>query len=239
MQFKSRNMRALAECVIGDAAHFPYRSSKYITQFFEDCDLPFVHDGSTRWAWATDRLTELLAEPSSQPYTLPARFVHIFRVLMDKSEAVDEDLDRARALETLNVPFKKEGYQAYFDDTGTLQIRHIETRKVSEASNPYRPLAPEEVKRREQLAGYLDACSEDQLIAEVLLPMFRQLGFHRITAAGHADKQLEYGKDIWMRYTLPTMHVIYFGIQAKKGKIDSSGVTKSGNANVAEIHNRS
>lgn len=238
MQFKSRNMRALAECVVGDSDHFPYRSSKYITEFFEDCDLPFVHDGSTRWAWATDRLTELLAEPSPQPYTLPPRFVHVFRVLMDKSEAVDDDLDRAKALETLNVPFKKEGYQAYFDDTGTLQIRHIATKKVSEASNPHRPLAPEEVKRREQLAAYLDACSEDQLIEEVLLPMFRQLGFHRITAAGHADKQLEYGKDIWMRYTLPTMHVIYFGIQAKKGKIDSSGVTKTGNANVAEIHNQ-
>lgn len=67
MQFKSRNVRSLAECVVGDAAHFPYRSSKYITEFFEDCDLPFVHDGSTRWAWATDRLTELLSEPSPQP----------------------------------------------------------------------------------------------------------------------------------------------------------------------------
>ena len=68
--------------------------------------------------------------------------------------------------------------------------------------------------------------------------MFRQLGYHRITSAGHADKALEYGKDVWMRFTLPTMHVIYFGIQAKKGKIDSSGVTKTGNANVAEIHNQ-
>ncbi|MEH1128386.1 hypothetical protein [Micromonospora sp. CPCC 206061] len=41
-----------------------------------------------------------------------------------------------------------------------------------------------------------------------------------------------------MRYTLPTQHVLYFGIQAKKGKLDSSGVTKTGNANVAEIHNQ-
>ncbi|WP_421566322.1 hypothetical protein [Ochrobactrum sp. EDr1-4] len=88
------------------------------------------------------------------------------------------------------------------------------------------------------MAEYLDKCSDDQLIAEVLLPMFRQLGYHRITATGHADKALEYGKDVWMRFTLPTMHVIYFGIQAKKGKIDSSGVTNTGNANVAEIHNQ-
>ncbi len=41
-----------------------------------------------------------------------------------------------------------------------------------------------------------------------------------------------------MRYTLPTQHRLYFGIQVKKGKLDSSGVTKTGNANIAEIHNQ-
>jgi len=94
------------------------------------------------------------------------------------------------------------------------------------------------VKRREQLEAYLNRASEDELIEDVLLPLFRQLGFHRITAAGHKDKALEYGKDIWMRYTLPTQHVLYFGIQAKKGKLDSAGVTKGANANMAEIYNQ-
>jgi hypothetical protein len=41
-----------------------------------------------------------------------------------------------------------------------------------------------------------------------------------------------------MRYTLPTQHYLYFGIQAKKAKLDASGVTKAGNANVAEITTR-
>lgn len=72
----------------------------------------------------------------------------------------------------------------------------------------------------------------------MLLPLFRQLGYHRITAAGHRDKALEYGKEIWMRYALPTQHVLYFGIQAKKGKLDASGQTKAGNAGVAEIHHQ-
>lgn len=39
-----------------------------------------------------------------------------------------------------------------------------------------------------------------------------------------------------MRYKLPTEHVIYFGIQAKKGKLDSAGATKGSNANIAEIY---
>jgi hypothetical protein len=71
------------------------------------------------------------------------------------------------------------------------------------------------------LAVFLDKASEDELIADVLLPLFRQLGFHRITAAGHKDKALEYGKDVWMRYTLPTQHVLYFGLQAKRDKLDA------------------
>ena len=102
--------------------------------------------------------------------------------------------------------------------------------------NPHRPFSAAELERRDQLLAYLQTASEDALIEEILLPLFRQLGFHRITAAGHKDKALEYGKDVWMRYTLPTQHVLYFGIQAKKGKLDASGASRGGNTNVAEVH---
>src|SRR4051812_39327874 len=97
------------------------------------------------------------------------------------------------------------------------------------AANPHRPFSPIEVERRERLLSYLDGASEDELIEEILLPLFRQLGFYRITAAGHKDKTLEYGKDVWMKYTLPTMHVLYFGIQAKRGKLDASGAPTARN----------
>jgi hypothetical protein len=238
MQFKSRNTRAIAEMVVGNVSHFPYRSSSYITQFFEECDLGFVHDGSTRWWWTSSRLDELLADPQPAANTLPSRFVAVLRTLMDKRDATDDDPDRSLALQALNEPLKREGFEAYYAEDDILRVRHIATRTVSQSINPHRPLTPSEAKRREQLTAYLDVCSEDELIEEVLMPMFRQLGFHRITVAGHQDKALEYGKDIWMRYTLPTQHVLYFGIQAKKGKIDSSGITKQDNKNVAEIHNQ-
>jgi hypothetical protein len=39
-----------------------------------------------------------------------------------------------------------------------------------------------------------------------------------------------------MKYTLPTQHILYFGIQAKKGKLDAAGVSKGSNVNVAEVH---
>jgi|GEM_PF-1298852 hypothetical protein len=133
----------------------------------------------------------------------------------------------------------------------SLPVRHLDDEEISRVTiapksklasspevNPHRPLSVAEIKRKSQLVNYMDMISEDELIEEVLLPLFRQLGFHRITTAGHKDKALEYGKDIWMKYVLPTQHVLYFGAQVKKGKLDSSGMSKGGNSNIAEIHNQ-
>ncbi|MBV9572350.1 MAG: hypothetical protein JO056_14010 [Alphaproteobacteria bacterium] len=238
MRFKSRNLRALAEMVIGDNDKFQYRSSSYITQFFQECDLDLIHNGSTRWAWTSDRLAELLSEPSEAPNTLPPRFVHVLRVLMQKGDATEKDPDRQIALAELNKPLSREGFEAFYGDDSHLYIRHIGTQTISVAISPHRPFTPDEIRKRESLSRFLDGCSEDDLIGEVLLPLFRQLGFQRISAAGHKDKALEYGKDVWMRFVLPTQHVLYFGMQAKKGKLDAAGSTHGSNSNVAEIHNQ-
>jgi hypothetical protein len=160
----------------------------------------------------------------------------VLRTLRDKADAQDGDPDRSKALAALNEPLMREGFEAYFVEDNVLHVRHIRSRTISIPSNPHRPLTSAELKRRDQIAAYLGTCSEDELIEEVLLPMFRQLGFHRITSAGHKDKALEYGKDVWMRYTLPTQHVLYFGIQAKKGKLDAAGASRDSNKNVAEIY---
>jgi len=238
MKFNDRNLRSLADAVIGDVEFFQYRSSSYITRFFQECDMDFVHDGSTRWAWTQKVLSELLQDPQPSPNALPDRFVHVLCVLMQKADATENDPDRTKALEFLNKPLSREGYEAYYGEDQLLYIRHIRTNTVSIAVNPHRPLTPKEIEKRERLIAYLDKCSEDNLIESVLLPLFRQLGFYRITSTGHKDKALEYGKDIWMRFVLPTQHVLYFGIQTKKGKIDSSGVSKESNSNIAEIYNQ-
>lgn len=60
----------------------------------------------------------------------------------------------------------------------------------------------------------------------------------RINVAGHKDKALEYGKDIWMKLQLPTSHFIYFAVQVKKGKIDAAGKSKADHENVAEVLNQ-
>jgi hypothetical protein len=238
MKWKNRNLRELADMICGNADHFRYRSSSYITEFFEDCDLDYAHDGSTRWAWVAGKLEEVLAQPHPGPSVPPEAFIRIVRAVLDKGDAQEGDPGRGKALAALNVVLAREGWEAFYDDHGLGQLRHIATNTVAQMANPHRPLTPAEVERRDQLTAYLDKCSEDKLIEEVLLPLFRQLGFHRVTAAGHKDKALEYGKDVWMKYTLPTLNVLYFGIQAKKGKLDSAGMSKEGSSNIAEILNQ-
>jgi len=238
MKWKSRSLRELADIICGNATYFRYRSSSYITEFFQDCDLDYVHDGSTRWAWVASRLEEILAQPHPGPSLPPDAFVRVIRAVLDKSEAQEGDPDRSKALALLNNVLGREGWEAFYDEHGIGQLRHIVTNTVAQIANPHRPLTSSELERKDQLADFLDKCSEDELIEEVLLPLFRQLGFARVTAVGHKDKALEYGKDVWMKYTLPTLHVLYFGIQAKKGKLDSSGVSKDGSGNVAEILNQ-
>lgn len=110
--------------------------------------------------------------------------------------------------------------------------------KKTPEANPSRPLSAAEQKKIKQLNDFLENLSEDDLINEVLMPLFRHLGFYRITITGHKDKALEYGKDIWMKYELPTKHLLYFGVQVKKDKLDSAGLSKGSNTNIAEIKNQ-
>ncbi|MBZ0497097.1 hypothetical protein HLH93_18655 [Acinetobacter baumannii] len=209
-----------------------------MTQFFDECDLPYVHDGSTRWWWTAERLKELLEEPCAKD-SLPEKFINLLRILMYKSDATEDDPERINALMELNKPLSREGFEAFYGNDNILYVRNIRTNNLIKPNeNPHRPFTEDELKKRELLINFLERCSEDELIEKILLPLFRILGFQRITVAGHKDKALEYGKDIWMKFTLPTQHIIYFGIQVKKGKLDSSGMTKAGNHNIAEIYNQ-
>lgn len=124
MKFKSKNLREIAECIIGDKNYFNYKTSWYISEFFKDCGLPFMHDGSTRWAWTSDRLAELLEE-SCPPTALPPMFVHVLRTLMHKSDATEDDPGRINALIELNKPLSREGYEAFYSTDNNLYIKNL------------------------------------------------------------------------------------------------------------------
>ncbi len=243
MIFKNRTLSQIADMICGnystEPSYFVYRSSKFLTEFFGDVGTEYEHDGSTRGLWVADTLKAILSEPNSSPDMPSETFLRVIQVLMDPSDALNEDNRLLNALQMLNNVIAREGFEAFYAEDKKCYLKHIASNKILKATeNPHRPLTSAEVKRRELLQSFLDICSEDTLIEEILLPLFRQLGFYRITAPGHKDKALEYGKDIWMKFMLPTQHMLYFGIQVKKGKLDSAGVSKSSNANIAEIYNQ-
>lgn len=76
---------------------------------------------------------------------------------------------------------------------------------------------------REKFIRFLDTADEDEFTEKLLVPLFKKLGFERVKAAGHKDKLLEFGKDVWMVYDLPTQHELFVGVQVKVGRIHSSG----------------
>jgi hypothetical protein len=243
MQFKQRTLMQIADMICGnfevDKSLFVYRSSSRLTEFFMDCDTDYVHDGSTRQSWVAETLRAILTEHQPGPNTPPDTFTRVIERLMDQSDAQNERYDRPGAMTMLATALAREGFEPFYADDKKCYLRHVATNTITAPqANPHRPFSASELARRGQLISYLDTASEDELIEDVLLPLFRQLGFQRITAAGHKDKAIEYGKDVWMKYILPTQHVLYFGIQAKKGKLDSSGVSKGENANIAEIYNQ-
>jgi hypothetical protein len=244
VKLHKRTVRQLANLVVGNQdvskGLFPYRSSKYITEFFEEMDTDYEHDGTTRAAWTEGVIEEILmADRRSGPAAVPDAFARLINRLMDLGEREDGDEEgRPKALALLNECLARDGFEAFYGEDKRCYLKHIATKTVAAAPapDPHKAFSIAEAAKRNRLADYLDRASEDDLIEKILLPLFRQLGYRRITAAGHRDKALEYGKDVWMKYVLPTTHVLYFGLQAKKGKLDASGAPRAANANIAEIH---
>lgn len=232
--FRQRSLRVIADQICGDAPFFMYRTGTLLQEFMEDCGFDEGFSGTRRW-WVVDRIKESLNDPAPGAHALPDRFTTIIRHLMNPSECKDEARDRTNALLGLNDALRDEGFEAFYADDGNCYVRHLKTNTLSMSPNLKRPLSKEERETRELLDSYLNGCSEDDLTTKILLPLFRQLGFERITVAGHRDKSMEFGKDLWMKFTLPTQHSIYFGIQVKKGKVDAAGATKGSNANAMEL----
>lgn len=242
MRLSSRTISDLAELICGGSGssggfhwkNFPYRSSSQLTQFFHSCDLPYGHDGSTRKYWVENVLEALNQGVVMVQQLPPDSIIRIVQELMDAVDYQREGLDRNAALEDLNHVLGRDGIEAYFDAAGRCHIRNAQTSATSATSNiQARPLSPVELSRRRQIAAFLDTASEDEFIEKLLVPLFRQLGFLRVTATGHRDKALEYGKDLWMKYQLPTGHFIYFSAQVKKDKIDAAG--RNLNSNISGI----
>lgn len=237
MKLRDYVLEQLAAMMIGDHPAFPYKSSYYITRFCDRSGLPFSHDGSTRKHWMADRLKELNQTEGPSP-DLPS--TAILRMIFELFDADDFDRgekSRETALTELNKVLSKQGLEAYFDAHGGCYVKNTGAGVASPTFSPQpRPLSADELLQRQRVADFLESASEDEFTEKLLVPLFQRLGFHRVNATGHKEKTLEFGKDLWMKFQLPTGHWLYFGAQIKRGKLDASG--SSGDANTATVLNQ-
>jgi hypothetical protein len=241
MKLNERTLANIAIMICGDkdqkaGKNFMYRSSSRLTGFFADCGLHYVHDGSTRKYWVIDVLKMLNLEPAELPDLPSESLLRVIEGLMDVDYFQDDNLDRADALAELNKALSRDSLVAFLDSSGKCHVRNDGSGVVSSnlPKRP-RPLARDETAQRDRLAQFLDEASEDEFTTVVLVPFFQRLGFHRVDALGHREKTLEFGKDLWMKFQLPTGHWLYFCAQIKKVKIDAQGVSEG---NVAEVLNQ-
>ena len=83
----------IADMICGnESEYFKYRSSSYLSEFFEECDMEqYVHDGSTRKWWVASVLDEILGHPADDS-ALPSRsFQTVMQVLMDLADSEEND----------------------------------------------------------------------------------------------------------------------------------------------------
>lgn len=99
----------LSEMVCGNTPFefFPYRSSFYLTRFFIDLDLDYMHDGSTRANWVHEVLSELNQKPAASP-GLPSReMIKVVEYLLHPDHFLfDPKVDRHQAIEAVKTCLK-------------------------------------------------------------------------------------------------------------------------------------
>lgn len=229
MQLSNLTITRIAQMICGASGMggqfeweaFPYRSSYFLTRFFHDIDLDYAHDGGTRVVWVEETLKDINRKNSSDPRLPSDDMVAVLRHLVDPLHFEEKDCNHTTALDELNRVIGREDLAITFADNQSF-LEQCSTGVKASPTPQTRPLNPAEQKRRNALLTYLEEATEDEFTEHVVVPLFQFLGFSRVTAKGHRDKSLEYGKDLWMKFAIPSEHMLYFGAQVKIGRIHAA-----------------
>lgn len=144
MQLRPSALGNLAKMICGDAPYngvFPYRSSSYLTRFFEEINLPYTHDGSTRFWWVRSVLIELNAKPAEEESLPSQEIVKVIEYLLHPDHYVGVgSADQQKAIEAMNevlrshelevIPDTKTRVVSLRSTTGSFISTAVEHKKV-------------------------------------------------------------------------------------------------------------
>lgn len=109
MKIGAAGLMKLAEMICGDDPFrsFPYRSSSYLTRFFVDLDLDYVHDGSTRRVWVNDVLKELNERKAFQENMPSSEMKKVIEYLLHPDHFLfNENVDREKSIQAVETCLK-------------------------------------------------------------------------------------------------------------------------------------
>lgn len=109
MKIGAAGLMKLAEMICGDDPFrsFPYRSSSYLTRFFVDLDLDYVHDGSTRRVWVNDVLKELNERKALQENMPSSEMKKVIEYLLHPDHFLfNENVDREKSIQAVETCLK-------------------------------------------------------------------------------------------------------------------------------------
>jgi hypothetical protein len=124
MQIGTAAIAKIAEMICGDMPFqfFPYRSSSYLTRFFVDLDLDYVHDGSTRRVWVREVLDELNKRQSSDNMPSPEMIKVIEYLLHPDHFLFDDKVDFDKALDAIGSALKTNDLILSVQANGTVRL---------------------------------------------------------------------------------------------------------------------
>lgn len=241
MRLSKLTIERLAEMICGASGFtggyewggFPYRSSSRLTQFFHAIDLEYSHDRSTRACWVQEVLSELNGHNASDPRLPSDTLVRVIEHLLDPIHFQDNG-NHSKAVGEVSRVLARDELRVSFID-GQAAIEHVPSGVKAARLRPQtRPLSPAERKRKGELLVYLESATEDEFTEHVVVPLFQHLGYSRVKLKGHHEKTHEFGKDLWMKFALPSDHILYFGAQVKVERIHASTAGEPGR-NIASV----
>jgi hypothetical protein len=124
MQIGAAAIMKLSEMICGDMPFqfFPYRSSHYLTRFFVDLDLDYIHDGSTRRIWVNEVLDELNKRQSAENMPSPEMIKVIEYLIHPDHFLFNEQVDRGKALEAVTAALKSNNLIISEQANGTVRL---------------------------------------------------------------------------------------------------------------------
>jgi len=138
MKIGPAGLTKLAEMICGDApyTYFPYRSSSYLTRFFQELDLDYAHDGSTRRHWVRTVLDHINENPAISENMPSREMVRVIEYLLTPDHFTGyQDTDHEKAVTKVNELLKSYELRIILDNrTNNVKLRPAYGEFVSTAT---------------------------------------------------------------------------------------------------------